>query len=114
MKYMLLFCSSAEGQADWEALPADVREEGYAKIGQWFGANADKLVSTHELQGPQTATTIRFDGGKPVVTDGPFMEAKEVIGGYAIVEVADAAAAVELAKTWPAQGTVELRPVVER
>lgn len=114
MKYMFMFCASAAGQKEWDAQPQEVRDEGYARVGQWFGSNADKVVSTHELQGPQTATTVRFKDGSPVVTDGPFMEAKEVIGGYAIIEVSDAAAAVELAKGWPGQGTVEVRPVVER
>ena len=114
MKYMLMFCASVEGQQDWEAQAEEVRNAGYARLGQWFGSNADKLVENHELQGPQTATTVRFRDGLPVVTDGPFIEAKELIGGYAIVDVPDAAAALELAKTWPAQGTVEIRPVVER
>ena len=114
MKYMLMFCATADGQKEWEEQPQEVRDAGYTKLGQWFGANADKLVMTHQLEGPQTASTVRFMGGKPVVTDGPFIEAKEIIGGFAIVDVADQEAAVELAKGWPAQGTVEVRPVIDR
>jgi hypothetical protein len=48
-----------------------------------------------------------------MVVDGPFIEAKEVIGGYAIVEVADLDEALQMAKTWPGQTSVEIRPVVD-
>jgi hypothetical protein len=48
-----------------------------------------------------------------VVTDGPFLEGKEQIGGYAEVQVADLDEALEMAKTWPGRGTVEIRPVVD-
>ncbi len=48
-----------------------------------------------------------------MVTDGPYIESKEVIGGYAEVEVADLDEALEIAKTWPGQMGVEVRPVVE-
>jgi hypothetical protein len=47
-----------------------------------------------------------------MVTDGPFIEAKEVIGGFAVVDVADLDEALEMAKAWPG-GDVEVRPVVE-
>ena len=47
------------------------------------------------------------------MVDGPFIEAKEVIGGYAEVEVADLDEALEIAKTWPGQTSVEVRPIVE-
>ena len=66
------------------------------------------------MQPASTATTVRIQNGKSLVSDGPFIEAKERIGGYAIIEVAGPAEAVELAKTWPAGGTVEVRPLVER
>jgi hypothetical protein len=70
-------------------------------------------VGGHELKGPHTATTVRFKDGKPMVVDGPFIEAKEVIGGYAELEVADLDEALEIAKTWPGKTSVEVRPVVE-
>jgi hypothetical protein len=111
---MLMFCATAEGQKEWDATPEAAREANYAKIGQYFGQNADKLVMTHELQGPRTAKTVRFDAGRASVTDGPFIEAKEVIGGYAVFDVDDEAAALELAKAWPGSGIVEVRPVIER
>ena len=63
----------------------------------------------------RTATTVSWDDGRPIVTDGPFLESKESIGGYGVFEVADLDAAIEIAKGWPAPGhKVEIRPVVER
>ena len=111
MKFMLLFVGEKGG---WEALPESVRQETYARIGQWFERHGSKVVGGHELQSEQTATTVRFVEGKPVVTDGPFLETKESIGGYAIVEVQDLDEALEMAKTWPSGASVEVRPVIER
>ena len=77
----------------------------------------DKLAAleqpiTQELQPANMATSIHFDGnGKPLVTDGPYLEGTEVIGGYAEIEVADLDEALSLAKTWPGGG-VEIRPVI--
>ena len=111
MKYMLLFVGEKGGG---EGLSESARQEAYARIGQWFERNGSKVVEGHELQSEQTATTVRFEHGKPVVTDGPFLETKESIGGYAIVEVADLDEALEMARTWPSGASVEVRPVIER
>jgi len=66
-----------------------------------------------QLQGPETARTIRAGG----VTDGPFMETKEVLGGYSLLDTETYDQAVEISKTWPGVDrgliTIELRPVVE-
>jgi hypothetical protein len=84
-------------------------------VNEWFDGHfkAGKIVSAEELRGPDTATTVTFKNGKPIVTDGPFIEAKEVIGGFAVVDVKDLDEALAMAKTWPAGSTVEVRPVVE-
>jgi hypothetical protein len=57
--------------------------------------------------------TVRSHDGKRIVTDGPFIESKEIIGGFAVVEVKDRDEALEMAKAWPA-GPVEVWPAVER
>jgi len=111
MKYMLLLVRSDE---EWEAL-SDA-EQDYEAIGRWWAENAQAghVVSGHELEPARTATTVRWQEGKPVVIDGPYVETKETIGGYGIIEVPDLDAAIEIAKTWPARGhAVEIRPVVE-
>jgi hypothetical protein len=114
MKYVLLFGGSMEqvnqleGKAKEEALAA------YAESTRWFVKYTEtgKVVGGEELQGPSTATTITRKNGKVTVTDGPFIEAKEVIGGFALIEVEDLDEALEMAKAWPG-GPVEIRPIVD-
>jgi hypothetical protein len=116
MKYMLLFAGSAEYYREIESFPEERLREAYARIGKWWEehASAGRILEGHQLQNASTATTVRIQNGRSMVTDGPFIEAKEQIGGYAIVDVADLDEAIGLAKTWPAGGTVEVRPLVER
>lgn len=113
MKYVLLFGGSMEGA---DQLPEPARTEAladYKKSGEWFEryTRAGKVVDGHELQGPSTATTVTRRDGKLTVIDGPFIESKEVIGGFAVIEVSDLDEALEMAKEWP--GTVEIRPIVD-
>ena len=113
MKYVLLFGGTMEGA---DQLPAPERDEAmaaYEKSSQWFARYyaAGKVVAAEELRGPSTATTVSKRNGRVSVTDGPFIESKEVIGGYAVIEVADLDEALVMAKEWP--GTVEIRPIVD-
>jgi hypothetical protein len=114
MKYVLLFCGTAEDAAAFEALTPDQLRQRYGEVGRWFQEHAAKILYSDQLQPPTTATTVRhaWAGGEPVVTDGPFMEAKEGIGGYASIEVADLDEALRMARTWPGRGTVEIRPAM--
>jgi hypothetical protein len=113
MKYVLLFGGTMEGvdQLDGEARTKAMAD--YERSSQWFErySKAGTVVGGHELQGPSTATTVTRKNGKVTITDGPFIESKEVIGGFAIVEVSDLDEALEMAKEWP--GTVEVRPIVD-
>ena len=112
MKYVLLFCGSAEDAAAFEAMTPDELRARYAQVAGWFAQHKAKIGGTNQLQGPATATSVRFGPhGPPVVTDGPYLEGKESIGGYAEIEVADLDEALRMAKTWPGRGTVEIRPV---
>jgi hypothetical protein len=116
VKYVLLFCGTDEDARAFAALSGAGLEERYALAGRWFAENRGRIGGTSQLQGPETATSVRFGaggaGGAAVVTDGPFLEGKEQVGGYAEIEVADLDEALEMAKTWPGRGTVEIRPVV--
>ncbi|HEV2218334.1 MAG TPA: YciI family protein [Candidatus Dormibacteraeota bacterium] len=113
MKYVLLFGGTMEGVEKLEGEARSGLMADYEKSGQWFDkyGKAGKVVGGHELQGPSTATTVSRRNGKVVITDGPFIESKEVIGGFAIIEVADLDEALAMAKEWP--GTVEIRPIVD-
>ena len=113
MKYVLLFGGTMEGV---DQLPEDRRAQAmadYEESGRWFAKYypTGKIVGGEELQGPGTATTVSRKNGRPVVTDGPFIESKEVIGGFAVIDVADLDEALAMAKEWP--GPVEIRPVVD-
>lgn len=110
MKYMLMLIRSDE---EWEALTD--KERDYPAIAAWFGQLAQRgvLQGGAELQAARTAVTLSWEGGRPILTDGPYLEAKETIGGFGIVEVPDLDAAIDIAKTWPARGhRVEIRPIV--
>jgi hypothetical protein len=115
MKYVLLFCGTAEDARAFAALSPDQLRARYAQVGAWFAEHQSKIGGTHQLQGPETATSVRFGpDGPPVVTDGPFLEGKESIGGYAEIDVDDLDEALRMARTWPGRGTVEIRPVLTR
>src|ERR1700687_697032 len=108
MKYVLLFGGTMEPE---ERAKNPEMAAAYERITKWFDdyGRAGKIISGQELQGTQTATTVRFKDGKPMVVVGPFIEAKEVIGGVAVIEVADLDEALESAKTWPGRRTGAVR-----
>jgi hypothetical protein len=76
--------------------------------------NSAAIVGGNALEPTSTATTVRGDGaGGFTVTDGPFVETKEALGGYYLVEAADLDEAISLAKQVPARfGAVEVRPIM--
>jgi hypothetical protein len=117
VKYVLLFCGTDEDAAAFAALSPEELRQRYAEVGGWFQTHRDKIKYSDQLQGPSTATTVRHDrrgSADPVVTDGPFIESKEQIGGYASIEVDDLDEALRMARTWPGLGSVEIRPVVSQ
>ena len=114
MKYVLLFCGTREQQQAWENMTEEARDAQYAQVSRWFTEHSSKIGPSNQLQPPQTATTVRFQGeGEPIIYDGPFLEGNEVIGGYVEITVADLDEALRLARTWPGHGTVEVRPVMQ-
>ncbi|MBD1874410.1 YciI family protein [Nodosilinea sp. FACHB-131] len=111
MKYMLLIYSDenvwAEGEQercyqDSVKLTQDLQAKG-----QYLGASP--------LQSVATATSVRMRDGKRLVTDGPFAETREQLGGYFLIEAEDLDDAIAIAGRIPAahKGTVEIRPLVE-
>ena len=118
MRYLLMFYADEDA---WVALPEAERNAAIGRIGRWFGehAAAGKIVDGRRLAGGRRATTtvrlgrIQRSGDAPIVTDGPFVEAKEAVGSYAVVDVADRDEAIAIATSWPAGGLVEVRPVDE-
>ncbi len=96
-------------QDDWHAL----REETLSYVQSL--QDKGHLISTHPLQSATTASTVRIRNGILSVTDGPFQETKEQIGGFFLIEAKDFDEAVSLAAKWPSArlGTIEVRPLEE-
>lgn len=110
-RYMFLFVDDETWR---ERSSKEEVERGYAAVRAWWEELSEKGVikGGDPLQPSRTATTVKRVNGKMQVTDGPFLEAKEQVGGYALIEVADLDAAIAAARSWPA-GDVEIRPTVE-
>jgi hypothetical protein len=115
MRYMLLVYRD---EKMWEEMPLPQRvaayeeavelTEGLRRRGVYHGGNPLEHVST--------ATTVRMKQGKPVITDGPFAETKEALGGYSIVEARDLDEVLEIVKRHPlirAGLSIEVRPIRE-
>jgi len=121
MKYLLLFSNPTERWDEWRRLTADeVQQRREEVLPQWNalfdwmgeqGLDADGL----ELEDPAKARVVQVQEGNTIVTDGPFLETKEVLGGYFVVDCRDLDQAIELAQRVPVAsvGSVEIRPVVE-
>jgi hypothetical protein len=114
MKY-LLQNYPGRSREEFERMPADEQRalvEEYLAIRQLPG-----VVGGEQLQPVETATTVRVENGETLLTDGPFIDAKEHVGGFLLVEADDLDAALEIAARVPAArmgGAVEVRPLVER
>jgi hypothetical protein len=115
MRYLLLFCGSADDRRAFEAMTEQQLRARYGEVAQWFAAHDGQIGTSERLQPRESATTVRFAAdGAPLVTDGPFLEGREDIGGYATIDVADLDAALAMARSWPGRGSVEIRPLEER
>lgn len=118
MKYVMLFTGAAD-EAIWQTLPPGEMERIMGEIDAWWTEHAatGAIVGGERLQGGNTATTFRIVGGALQTIDGPFIEAKEEVGGFGILEVPDLDAALAIARTWPAlqvEGeSIEVRPAYE-
>ncbi len=111
MKYMLLVYG-AEDASDEAEKEQCYRES--AQIAHQIKATGQYLDAS-PLQPVSTATSVRVRQGKRLVTDGPFAETREQLGGYFLVDVPDLDEAIEIAGRLPGArlGTVEIRPILE-
>lgn len=111
MRYMLLIYE------DEQALEDETRDACYDESIQLVHRikEAGQFVATAPLQDTAAATSVRVRNGKPLITDGPFAETREQLGGYFLVDVDNLDDAISIASQIPGarRGTVEVRPVVE-
>ena len=111
MKYMLLV------YLDEHALSETQRNQCYvdsAQLAQDLNRSG-RYIDASPLQLTATATSVRLRGGKRLVTDGPFAETREQLGGYYLIDVKDLDEAIDVASRVPVArlGTIEIRPVME-
>jgi len=111
MKYLLLIYMGENAMSESE------REQCYKDSTQLCHdlKATDQFISANPLQPVSTATSVRVREGKRMVTDGPFAETREQLGGYFLIDAKDLDAAIAVASKIPAakKGTVEIRPIVE-
>jgi hypothetical protein len=112
MKYLCLAYEeeaklNALSRQEWEVLRAETLS--YVESLDSSG----RLIVTEALQSARTAATVRVRHGSPSVTDGPFAETKEQLGGFFLIEAADLNEAIQVASKWPSArlGSIEVRPI---
>lgn len=114
MKYLCIAYEEEQqlnqlSESEWQAL----RQETLNYVDAL--RQSGRLIVTHALQSATTASMVRVRGGELVVTDGPFAETKEQIGGFFLIEAKDLPEAVQIAAQWPSAriGGIEVRPIEE-
>ena len=117
MKYMLLIHQGDTPTPHTESWAELSEAEQGAVYTAYKAINETPGVSPGvQMQPPEAATTVRVKNGETLITDGPFAESKEAIGGYLFFDADDLEAAIELAARIPAAtmgGAIEVRPIVE-
>jgi hypothetical protein len=114
MRFMMLMIPAGYATAAAGTMPS---AEAIAAMGKYNEAlkEAGVLITLDGLHPPSMGARVSFPSGKPVVTDGPFTEAKEVLGGYWMIDVTCREEAIAWAKRCPASSneTIEIRQVME-
>lgn len=112
MKFLILLTDP--DPAAWERATEEQLQQVFAQHDQFSAAVAERgsIVSGEALAGVQEARTLRLVDGVRTVTDGPYAETAEQLGGFYLVDVADADVAVELCRLLPEEYVIEVRPAV--
>lgn len=112
MKYLALVYGQ---EGAWEALSDEEKQRVYAEYRAFTEAAGDKLVAGAETARSTAATTVRVRDGQPAVSDGPFAETREQLGGFFVFDCDSLEDAVALAAKIPGldRGAVEVRPAYE-
>jgi hypothetical protein len=112
MKYICLAYEAEEklntlSKSEWDSLRNETLS--YVEVLERRG----KLISAEPLQSVQNATTVRIRNGKLSITDGPFAETKETLGGFFLIEATDLDEAIQIAANWPSArlGSIEIRSI---
>ena len=118
MRCVMFTCPDPELAASYDQLPPAEIEADVARHLAWFERHRSHIAGGEELGGSHDARTVRRRGGRVTVTDGPFVETKEILGGFIVLEVADMDEALAIAAEWPSLelpgGAVTVQPVYLR
>jgi hypothetical protein len=114
-KYLLLIYGDESGWDSASAEDWNQMMQAHGAFAQSVVSQGGKILGGEALETTATATSVRNDAaGAQVVTDGPFVETKEALGGYYVIEAADLDQAIAFAKLCPAPaGGVEVRPIMD-
>jgi hypothetical protein len=120
MKYVLLLNNETEQARSWHSISTKevqkLREREIPRWNDFMGWMAEQGIEASgvELENPTKTRVVRVRDGQTVVTDGPFAETKEILGGYFLVDCKDLDQAIEVAERVPLvdRGSVEIRPLV--
>jgi hypothetical protein len=121
MRYVLMNWVHPDDAAAWEAWSDEEKQADVQRHVEWFGKHREHIAGGEELGDVRTVKTLRpgRQGEGVVVTDGPFVESKEILGGFVIIDAADLDEAVAIASDWPSlrslpNSTIQLHPVFVR
>ena len=121
MRYVLMNWVHPDDAAAWEAMSADEQQADVQRHVEWFRKHREHIVGGEELDEPRTVKTLRRgrQGEGVVVTDGPYIETKELLGGFVVLEAATLPEALAIAREWPSlatqrNATVQLHPAFVR
>jgi hypothetical protein len=113
MQYM---CLIYDNEQVWQGMSDDEKNAVYGEYGAFTQSiqESGNMVAGDALQPTSTATTVRVRDGETLMTDGPFAETKEQLGGYYLIEAKDADEALAIAARIPSAkyGSIEVRPVI--
>ena len=121
MRYVLFNYVHPDDAAAYYAMSAEEQQADVQRHVDWFGRHRDHIVGGEELDEPRTVKTLRpgRQGEGVIVTDGPYIETKELLGGFVVIEATDMDEALSIASDWPSltsqpNATVQLQPAFVR
>jgi hypothetical protein len=121
MRYVIFNWVHPDDVAAWEAWSPEEQAADVERHMAWFGKWREHIVGGEELDLPRTVKTLRpgRQGEGITVTDGPYVETKELLGGFVIIEATDMDEAIAIACEWPSlstqpNATVQVQPIFHR
>jgi hypothetical protein len=118
MRYVMFTYPDPELVATYDQLPAEEIQADVARHMAWFARHRDHIDGGEELGAVTDARTLHRSAGRVTVSDGPFVETKEILGGFVVLEAPDMEAALAIAAEWPSLardgGAVTVQPVYLR